>query len=289
MFFLIATILLNVVVFSILKLYTRYGINALQAISVNYCVCVVTGCVFTGQMPFTTTTLHSSWFPWALLMGLAFITIFNLTAYCTHAAGMATTVIASKLSLVIAVIASMLLYNEHIGMIKLLGIVLAIPAVYFSTKTKAESTVPQNWFWPVLLFIISGGLDTLVNYVQATYLPTTEMQAAATIVCFATAGILGSIIATVLLISGRIKFEWKNVIAGVCVGIPNFFSIFFLVRTLNSNIFQSSATIPVLNISILLASSLTAIFLFKEYSGKWRIIGLVLSLLAILLIGYGDK
>jgi hypothetical protein len=58
----------------------------------------------------------------------------------------------------------------------------------------------------------------------------------------------------------------RNIIAGICIGIPNFFSIYFLIRMLNSSFLQSSAAIPVLNIGIVVASSITAIF----YSGKKR-------------------
>jgi multidrug transporter EmrE-like cation transporter len=50
---------------------------------------------------------------------------------------------------------------------------------------------------------------------------------------------------------------------------------------------ESSAAIPVMNIGVLVASSLTAITVFKEHADKQRIIGLVLSVIAILLIAFG--
>ena len=58
---------------------------------------------------------------------------------------------------------------------------------------------------------------------------------------------------------------------------------------LNSNVLQSSASIPVLNIGILAVSALTAIALFREHVNILRIIGLALSVGAILLIAFGDK
>lgn len=288
LYYLIATVLLNVVVSAVLKLFPKYNINPLQAIVTNYCVCVITGCIFTGQVPFTATTLHSPWLPWALLMGIAFISIFNLTAYCTKIDGMTTTVIASKLSLVIPVVFSVFLYDEHAGTIKIIGILMAFPAIYLATKTK-ENNKAQSLLLPALLFVFSGGLDTLVNYIQTSFLDTPESQAACTIVCFATAGTAGMIIVLVLFAMGRLTFHWKNILAGVCLGIPNFFSIFYLVKALNSNVFQSSATIPMLNISILVASSVAAMLFFREQAGKWRIIGVLLATIAIMLIGFGDK
>ncbi len=289
MFYFLATVLFNVIVSAILKLFPRYGVNSLQAIVANYCVCVVTGCIFTGSVPFNDTTIHSDWLPWGLLMGLSFIAIFNLTAFCTRVSGMTSTVIASKLSLVIPVVFSLVLYHEHAGPWKIAGILLAFPAVYLTTKTKDSNNALRAIMWPALLFVFSGGLDTLVNYIQTTFLDSPEKQAACTIICFATAGGTGIIIVSILLMMGKLRFEWKNVAAGICLGIPNFFSIYFFVRTLNANLFQSSATIPLLNISILVASSIAAILCFRESAGKWRITGLVLSLLAIGLIAYGDR
>ncbi|GAA4459730.1 hypothetical protein GCM10023093_01250 [Nemorincola caseinilytica] len=290
MFYFIATVLTNVVISAILKLFGRFRIDPLQAIVVNYCVCVVTGCLFTGQMPFNTTTLQAPWLPWTLMMGVAFISIFNLMAYCTKVSGMTTMVLANKLSLVIPVICSLVLYNESAGAFKITGIIMAFPAVYLITRTcEGGEGASRNLLWPALLFVASGSLDTLVNHIQITYLHTNEAQAACTIVCFATAGATGVIILTAMVLMGKTQIKLKNIVAGICVGIPNFFSIFFLVKALHSGVFQSSATIPLLNVSILIATAITAILFFGERAGKWRIAGLILALTAILLIGFGDQ
>src|SRR5436190_1016747 len=106
MFYLLIAILLKVVISAIFKLFPRYNIDTLQAIVVNYCVCVITGILFIGHIPLTTGVVHSTWFSWSLLMGVGFITIFNLLAYSTRVDGITTTIIANKLSLVIPAIFS---------------------------------------------------------------------------------------------------------------------------------------------------------------------------------------
>ena len=290
MFYLIATILLNVVLSAIFKVFPKYKIDALQAIVANYCVCVITGSIFIGYIPFTVSNLHTVWFPWALLMGCGFISVFNLIAYSTKIDGITTTTVANKLSLVIPVIFSIVLYHELIGIWKIIGLVLAIPAVYLTTRVKGNDNKAQNLFWPVVLFILSGLLDTLVKYVQFHFLsPVGDEQAVYTIYCFSVAGCVGILLVTTLLLLKKITFHWRNIVVGICVGIPNYFSIYFLIRMLNSSFLQSSAAIPVVNIGILVASSLTAIFFFSEKVNTLRITGLVLSIIAILLIAFGDK
>lgn len=282
-------LLFNVLVSAVLKMFPKYEINALQAIVVNYCTCVLTGWGFTGATPLTLSSLHAPWFLWSVLLGVSFIIIFNLTAYCTKVDGMTTTIMASKLSLIIPVICSVVLYKESLGLIKVAGILLAFPAVYLSTRSGSEEKAAKSLLWPALLFGLSGGLDTLVNFVQTRFLVTPADQAAGTIMIFAIAGLTGTILLGVLSATGKVQFAFKNAIAGVALDIPNFFSIYFLVKGLNSGVFQSSATIPLFNISVLVFASLVAIVFFKERTNKLQIMGLLLATGAILLIALGDK
>ena len=288
MFYLVATILLNVFISAIFKLFPKFKIDTLQAIVVNYMVCVLTGSLFIGRMPITQAAFSQPWLPWALLMGASFIAIFNLIAYCTKVDGITTATIANKLSLVIPVVISMLLFHEGAGLGKIAGIVLAFPAVYLTTRVKESDGKTPSLLWPMLLFTGSGLLDTVVNYVQHTFLNTADIQATFTVCCFAVAGTIGVGLVTVLLITKKMQLHWRNIVAGICVGVPNYFSIYFLIRSLNSNVLQSSAAIPVINIGILVSSAITAIVVFREKANSQRIMGLILSVIAILLIAWGD-
>jgi drug/metabolite transporter (DMT)-like permease len=288
MSYLVITILMNVIISAIFKLFPRYDINALQAIVVNYIVCVITGCLYIGRIPFNAANTQASWFPWSLGLGLVFIGMFRLLAYNTQHYGITTTTIANKLSLVIPVLFSVFLYNEQAGIGKVLGILLAFPAVYFASREKADGgNVRHNLFWPAVLFIGSGLLDTSLKYAQHHCLTSPDDHAVFSIHIFGVAAITGIVITIVSLLQKK-PIAWRNVVAGICVGIPNYFSIYFLIRTLDCGIMQSSAAIPVINIGILVVSSIVAILFFKERANPLRITGLVLAIIAILLITMGD-
>ncbi len=288
MFYLVATILLNVLLSIIFKTFPKYNIDALQAIVTNYFVCIITGSLYIGHMPYAAEHTATTWFPWAWLMGASFISIFNLIAYCTKVDGITTATIANKLSLVIPVAFSIIFMHEAAGMAKIAGVFMALPAVFLTTRVKEANGKEQKLFWPALLFIGSGLLDTLVNYVQHNHLQDPESQAVYTIYCFSVAAILGTILLTVMFITKKATFHIKNVIAGICVGIPNYFCIYFLIRSLNCGVLQSSATIPVINIGIVVASSIVAILFYKEKTNTSRLLGLAMSIIAILLIALGD-
>jgi drug/metabolite transporter (DMT)-like permease len=288
MFYLFAVIILNAVIYAFFKLFPRYKVVTLQAIVTNYWVCVATGSIFLGYSPLNTGSLSQAWFPWAILMGIAFISIFNLVGYCTRRDGITTATIANKLSLVIPVLFSIFLYSEQAGFLKVLGIILAFPAVYFTTRVKTEEGRRQSLFWPILLFLGSGLLDTLVKYVEQSFLDTPAVQASYTIHVFAIAGIIGTVYVLILTLAGKIRLHYRNIIAGIVLGIPNYFSIYYLIRLLNSDFMQSSAAIPVSNVGVVVVSTLVAMLFFRETANRQRIAGLLLAIAAILLISFAD-
>lgn len=288
MFYLLATILLNAVLFCFFKVFPKYKVDALQAIVFNYCTCVVTGSIFMGSFPVGAGSLQQPWLPWAMLMGCCFISIFNLIGYCTRKDGITTTTIANKLSMVIPVLFSIVLYHEAASTVKIIGILLAFPAVYLSTRVKEDGKQGQNLLWPALLFVASGLLDTLVKYTEQRFVTSAELAATFTIHVFLTASLLGLLLLVVLAVTGKIKLHYRNIVAGVLLGVPNYFSIYYFIRLLNSGFLQSSAAIPVNNIGVVVASALLAMLFFKEKPQLYRIIGLVLSVLSILLIAFAD-
>lgn len=289
MLYLIAIVLLNVLLFSIFKMFPKYGISPLQAIAVNYWVCVLTGTMVLSKGIEPILSFNYSWIYWALLLGSMLIALFNLIAYSTKVEGMTTTTIANKLSLVIPVLFAAWLYHEHFGVGKIAGILIAFPAVYLTVKKKQEvASRVKNLFWPVLLFIGSGILDTLMKYVQTYYLNTTADQAIFTIQSFAVAAMLGTAVLMVRIVLKKEQLYWKNIVAGVVLGIPNYFSIYYLIRLFHVDFMESSAVIPVNNVSILLCTTLVAFLFFKEQITRLRLVGIILSIISILLIAISD-
>lgn len=288
MIYLVLMVLLNALLAVIFKLFTRFKVDNFQAIIINYWVCIITGSLYLGHFPISTQSVSQPWFPLALMIGCGFISVFNLFAYCTKTEGITSATVANKLSLVIPVIFSVFLYSESLSLLHILGIVLAFPAVYLASSGGAkDKMMPKKGFqisWTALLFLGSGLLDTGMKFAQQKYLATPESQAVFSIHLFAIAGTIGTIILSFLLITQGAKFTLRNLIGGIVLGVPNYFSIYFFVRMLNSDFIKSSALIPLSNIGVLFASSLFAIVLFREKMSTRRWLGLALSLVVIVLL-----
>jgi uncharacterized membrane protein len=71
--------------------------------------------------------------------------------------------------------------------------------------------------------------------------------------------------------------------------VPNYFSIWCLIRFLKQSPWETSASIPMNNMGIVLFSTLAAAILFKEKLTLINKMGVLLAAVAILLIAFGNS
>jgi len=293
MIFLLGSIILSSYLTLAFKFCERYQIDIFQAIVFNYITCVITGSIVNGSFPVTMESFSYAWVKWGCAMGVLFIGLFNLIGITTQKSGVAVATVANKLSLAIPVLLAVYLYGEVVMGFKLLGIGVALVAVALTCyqpaknkESKALKTGGIQYLLPIVLFVGSGLLDAVINHVQKKYI-TDDNSNAFLITGFLSAACIGSVILTIQLFSGKKKFSFANLLAGVLIGIPNYFSIWFLMKFLKTSPWQSSAKIPVNNMGIVLFSSVVAWLLFKEKLSLINWAGILLSIAAIALIAFG--
>lgn len=294
MIYLLISIVLNAYLGVAFSIFHRYQVDLFQTIVFNYWTCVITGCFVLGEFPVQEQTIHEPWFLVAMLMGVMFISVFNLIAQSSIKMGVTITQTANKLSFCIPVMVSFLAYHEKVTFIKILGILTALIAVVLTTGKKSDSELEHQphqrseYLLPFLLFIGSGVIDTITKFAQRNYLKNNHLSNAYLISGFMGAASIGSVVLIIQYVKGKRHFKWRNVIAGIVLGFPNYFSIYYLVKALSHPSLNSSATIPINNIGILFLVSLFGIFILKEKLNRLNYVGLALTLLAILLIYIGD-
>lgn len=273
------------------KILQRFNIPVLQAIVVNYFICIITGSVVNGSWPVDKTTLHQPWALWALILGSMFIILFNVFGFTTQKLGIAVASVANKLSLVIPFIFSIYLYDDKWTWLKIVGILLALLAVVltcYPAKQKERSrTLNRTYYFllPVVLFAGSGLMDTIIKYIEQMHLNEFNYNDFL-IASFVTAALIGLIIMSVMIITKKIRFDKRSILAGIAIGIPNYFSIWFLVNLLKQYKNNSSAVIPINNMGIVLLSSVLAWLIFKEKLSALNWLGIILALGAIGLIAF---
>ena len=136
---------------------------------------------------------------------------------------------------------------------------------------------------PLAVFFSGGAIDTIINYSNCRYL-NPEDQAIFPIALFGSAAIIGSLL---LLIKWK-PIKRKNLIAGICLGIPNYFALLSIFKALSYFQHNGAVFFPVYNIGIILVSTVGSILIFKEKLYSINYIGFILSLLALFLLSYQE-
>lgn len=283
MIFLFLSILFSTGLFVIFKYFGIYKIDVLKAIFINYIVAFSMGFLLAERKIPISEIYLEPWFPGALVLGALFISIFFVMAMTAQKNGVSVTSIAGKMSVVVPVLFGIVLYNESVTFLKIAGILIALVAVYLSSVREETSEKKGGLLFPILLFIGSGTIDTLLKYVQSNHVADEDVSIFSGSL-FGIAAIFGFIILGIKTIKKRVPFGRKNIIAGIVLGVPNYYSIVFLIKALQNKDFESSTLFTINNVAIVIVSTLVGLFLFREQFSLKNKIGVALAIFGIVLV-----
>ena len=116
------------------------------------------------------SVLESNWIYGAATLGVLFITIFNLMAITAQKNGLSVVSVASKMSVVIPIVFRIVLYREVLSSWQIIGIALALMAVYLVSIKKEDShKLGRSLFYPILVFLGSGIIDSSLKQKQFAF------------------------------------------------------------------------------------------------------------------------
>ncbi len=288
MFFLLSGICCNVILLIVLKSFKKFDVPAFPAIVVNYFVAGSFSLLFTSPKNVYLEATHL-WLP-AALLGILFVSVFYLISLTTERIGVSAASVANKMSVVIPVLLAFLLYGDTITWLKITGIFLALLSVIFvSSSHKTETnTRKQNFLLPASVFVGSGIIDALVNYAQKKIVHSYTETACLSGLFFFAAGIF-SLLAFIFFYRKKENINVKKtLLAGIILGTPNYFSIYFVMQAISSNTMQSSVLYPIINVGVILGSTILAFLFFSEKLSFKNWMGIALSVIAIALIAYSS-
>ncbi|GMN04895.1 hypothetical protein MTsPCn5_02830 [Croceitalea sp. MTPC5] len=281
---LVFSVLCSSLIFVIFKLFDTYGVQTLFAIITNYMVACITGLLLYREPIDFASIPSKNWFLGTVFLGILFIVIFNIMAKTAQKVGVSVASVATKMSLVIPVIVGVFAYQEQLSFLKIAGILLALAAVYFtSVKQKSLVIAKDVLLLPILVFLGSGTIDASIKYFQETQLEVQEYPIFSATV-FAAAACTGLVFITIKSFGTPLKINLKNILGGIALGIPNYFSIFFLLRALQNENWNSASIFTINNVAIVMFSTLLGIVLFKERLSIKNWGGILLAVISILLV-----
>lgn len=285
MIFLLLAILCSAGLPLLFRAFDDWRVNLFWAIPVNYLACIVVGAIFAPAPPDVSALLSQPWFFLAIVQGFVLAVNFYLLAYTAQRAGVSVAVLASRLSVAIPAILAFLLYGDSFNAVKTVGLAAALSSLYLCTAPGEDFGVTRAWLrrlLPILVFLMFGCHFTLLKFTQARYLDTSSYHVYVTTSFFF--AFVTSVAIGLARIRTRVGVRSGDLIAGGVLGLINYGAIYFLVKVLSLEGWQSSQLFPIYSVGVVSVSSLLAMILFKERLSRLKTFGLVVGLMAVALL-----
>ncbi len=286
MMYLLLSIFFSVVSVSFFKLFDRYQVKTFPAIAVNYLACFALGNLLAKHPVMFMEWWNEPWIIYAAILGILFISIFYAIGKTSQIMGISVSMVAAKLSVVIPVFIAVFFLDEHINFIKIAGVVLSLIAVVLISLGKEAHQDKKLWILPLLVFFGSGCIDALLNHIEVHFIPPADAGMVITTV-FGMAGIIRMVVLGFNTIRNTHSpiLHLREVVWGIALGITNYFSMYFLLKTIGY--YQEASFIfPLNNIAIAGLSTLVSFLAFKEKLSLVNILGLLLAFISILLLSF---
>ncbi len=278
----IYTILLFNVLIIIFKQFQKYKVANLQGLIVNYATAAICALLYFNNTVTLNAILTADWIVHAVSMGFLFIIVFMFYSFGTQKIGISITTVANKMSVIIPVSVSLALYPSASLTLNLgIGLIFALAGIYFSSTEAGKINFDSKYLGAILFIFIGQGIADSIFNDFAQQFPN-ENNYLYFMVLFASASISGILILLISSFKNKVKLQAKSIYWGVALGIPNFFSLVFFLKALQT--LNSTVVFPLISIGVVLTSTLVGVLLYKEQLSRLNWFGILLSSFAIYLL-----
>mgnify|MGYP001456881590 FL=1 len=284
--YLLLSIVFSTFINLVFKWFSVFKVNKIQAILVNYLVCFSIGFVLSGVFNLL-KIIGSDWFKYSIILGSLFVAIFLSMAMTTEKYGVSVNAVSAKMSVIIPVLFAYVYNSERLTIQFAVGILLSLLSIYLITKKK-QIIIPKKYIYlPIIVFLGSGTIDTSLKLLELNYSNDISINTISYSI-FLGAFLVGTIFYTVKNQFNFSNWSSRNIISGIILGIPNYFSIYFLLTAIKSFSLKSAFVFGINNIGIVLLSTLLSVIIFKEKLTLINKFGVLISVLSIILIAYAS-
>ena len=211
------------------------------------------------------------------MLGVMFVFSFFSFAKAVEAAGTALASVSSRLSVIISITLSIIIYKEIPNVFQAVGFVTAFITLYFfyiSLTYKRVRKLEKIHYVYLLVVLVGIGFNDFLLKVFNQWRPSEEKS-------FFLLSIFGSAFIYTLVYSlvKKYRIEKKTIITGAILGVPNVFSSFFLIDALKQ--IPAIIVFPSSNISIIILTAIGAFLFWKETLNNYGKIALLIGLISI--------
>ena len=277
MIYLIFSILSSVLVAVIIRLNEARNLNRAAVMLFNYITAAAIGILLTNELPSLKT--FSILLPLGSFTGFIYVATFFVYMYSVRQMGMAIPVTVTRLSVVVPVLGSVIIFSEAINTIQFFGIVMALISIFlfsWNDKKVKANTDRKEFYLPILLFLMMGSGDFSLKVFQGIY-PADYLMSFIILVF-----VISSILSLFLVLVKRVIISRQIIIAGFLLGIPNYFSAYFILKALQQ--LSGAITFTLNNIGIIMLSTFLGFIIWQEPLKRKAIFAIAFAIISVILL-----
>ena len=214
------------------------------------------------------------------LLGFLFAGTFVLYSKAILLAGTALATVSARLSVLIPVLFSIIIFGESPNIEMIFGFALALATLYLfylSLKNHGPKTERLGkYIYLFALLVGIGFIDFSMKIFEHNF-PIAEKGVFVFSIFFS-----AFIYTSIYLIAKRISFDKSTFTLGLMLGVPNVLSIHFLLAALS--LLPAIIVFPIQNIGVIVLTAVAAYLIWKEQINLYGKIAIAVGIAAIILL-----
>lgn len=288
MIFLILGIAAGISVGVIFKLVGSRNVDRLTFITTNYAAAGLTAfAVLSIGGADLNVTSDRGLITFGAIGGIVYISGFMVFSWAVQVIGVAIVIGVLRTSIVLAFLASWLVWGEHPSGAQFFGMFMAVAAFFMISrleKPATETTGPSRrmqFIVLAILFFNVGAVDISLKAFNEWFVDDFDLTVCAWLI-FSSAAAYGVV---TIAVRGLAKNRWPDLLSiqwGVLLGIVNFGSIDFLVRALD--VLPGTFVLPVNGIVGTIGAALLGVMVWREHLSGLNWVGIGMAATALVLL-----
>ena len=299
MIFLLLAVISSASIALVLKLFRSPEGNRYGIIIGNYLTCVLLSLIFISHK----RAIFSA-APATLICGIAggvlFVAGLVFLQSSIRVNGAALTSAFSKLGVLVPLVLSFAVFGERPTALEIAGIAVALGALILinspgqdseashsdkaievhSSAVSAKKAVTYSFPLLILTFFANGSADSMAKVFEST--GDAGEDTIYIFYVFAVACFISLVLAIIEYRRASHPIKAKELLAGACLGVPNYFSSYFLLNSLER--LPSFLVYPVFSTGTILMVTLVSTVFFKERPSARQYLAIGLIVLALVLL-----
>jgi len=275
MLYLFLAIASSALISVLMRISEKHSSSGMAKLSMNYLMCCVLGGLYAGGAElFPRTEGMGLTVLLAVVSGVLYLTGFVLMQWNISRNGVVLTATFMKLGVLVPTVVSILVFGEKPHLTQLIGIAAAICAI-FLIQGRGE-TGAGSIFGLVAVMLAGGGGDVMSKVFDE--IAPGKLRNQFLLYIF----IVAFVLCVLLCIGKKQKPALADILFGLAIGIPNYYSARFLLLSLGE--IPAVVAYPSFSVGTIIVVALVGVLCFGEKLNRRKLMALGVILAALVLL-----